>query len=212
MNVAATALRTRIDEALANRDRPAVVTAALSAVRSGDVGVVELYDDVLSPLLVDTGSAWQHGTTAVWEEHFASATVRTIVEALYPDVVAGAHEAGSNGRTVLLACPPQEQHDLGLRMLADRFMLAGWNTVFLGTDTPVDEICAAAKELGASLVVLSASTHFNRVHLRAIVDRVKAGVPGVRVAVGGPAFALDRSWPADELFDPAEIESPRDEA
>lgn len=209
MNPAATELRTDLDRYLAATNRPGAVNAALDAVSDGRIGVIELYDEVMTPLLVDTGSAWQRGTTQIWEEHFASSTVRTIVEALYPHVVAAAATVPSNGRTVLLACPPQEHHDLGLRMLADRFALGGWTAVFLGTDTPIAEICMAASAVSASLVVLSASTHFNRLHLRRVVDELKAGVPGVRVAVGGPAFALDHDWPADELLSLDEIDNPK---
>jgi len=205
MNAAATELRARLDELFRAKDRPAAVTAALTAVRDGRLGVVELYDEVLTPLLIDTGTDWQRGTTQIWEEHFASATVRTIVEALYPDVIAQSASAPANDRTVLLVCPPQEHHDLGLRMLTDRFALGGWNAVFLGADTPIAEMTAAASALGASLVVLSASTHFNRLHLRSVVDKLKAGLPGIRVAVGGPAFALDHEWPADELLSLDEI-------
>jgi len=207
MNPASTELRMRLDELLQAKDRPAAVIAALDAVRDGGLGIIELYDEVLTPALVDTGNAWQRGTTQIWEEHFASSTVRTIVEALYPEVIAESALVASNGRTVLLACPPQEHHDLGLRMLADRFALGGWNAVFLGTDTPIAEICAAASALDASLVVLSASTHFNRLHLRNVVDRIKAGLPGIRVAVGGPAFTLDHQWPADELLSLDEIDA-----
>lgn len=210
MNPAATALRARLDELLAERNRPEAVRAAVTAVRDGSLSIIELYDEVISPLLVDTGARWQQGTTQVWEEHFASSTMRTIIESLYLDVAEAARAVPANGRTVLLACPPQEQHDLGLRMLADRFAVAGWNVVFLGTDTPTVEIVAAARAVGASLLVLSASTHFNRLHLRNVVDQIKAGLPGVRVAVGGPAFALDREWPADEMLSMAEIDAPTD--
>jgi len=202
---AADTLRTELDAMLSVQDRSGAITTALAAVNDGRIGVLDLYDLVLVPLLVGTGERWQTGAVRVWEEHFASAVVRTIIEAVAPVVIQQGALITPHDRTVLLACPPQEQHDLGLRMLADRFALAGWNAVFLGTDTPVDEICAAATALGAELVVLSASTHFNRVHLRHTVDRIKAGLTDVRVAVGGPAFALDREWPADELFDPVDF-------
>ena len=75
---------------------------------------------------------------------------------------------------MLLACPPEENHDLGLRMVADRFDMAGWTTYFLGADTPVDEIADAAARLGVDAVVLSSSTHFHRVALRRAVDELSA--------------------------------------
>jgi len=184
-------VRAALDARLAARDRAGAVSAALDAVRDGSIGIAELYTYVLGPLLVDTGAAWQQGTERVWEEHFASATVRTIVEALYPDVVRAHDEVACTDKRVLLACPSGEQHDLGLRMVADRFALAGWDVDYLGPDTPTVEIIDAAQTLDSDLVVLSASTHFNRVLLREVVDEVQRHLPGVRLAVGGAAFATD---------------------
>ena len=184
-------LRAALDARLAARDRAGAVAAALDAVHDDSIEIGDLYTRVLGPLLVDTGAAWQRGVERVWEEHFASATVRTIVEALYPDVVRVHDEVACVDKRVLLACPSGEQHDLGLRMVADRFTLAGWDVDYLGADTPTDEIIDAAQTLGSDLVVLSASTHFNRVLLRNVVSEVQQHLPGVRLAVGGAAFASD---------------------
>lgn len=206
----ARSLRARMDDLLAAHDKAGAVQAALAAVEAGDLGVRALYDGVLSPLLVDMGSAWQAGGTAVWEEHLAAGTVRTIVEALYPTVRALADGAPSTGRSVLLACPPNEAHDLGLRMLADLFDLAGWRTYLLGPDSPGPEIAAAAEALGVDLIVLSSSTHFHRVRVRALLDELHARLPGVRVVVGGPAFARGtRGFSAEETALPPEVASGR---
>jgi len=198
-------LRDVLDERLVARDREGGVRAALDAVRSAEIDPEKLYVDVLTPLLIDTGAAWQQGTTRVWEEHFATAMVRTIIEALYLDVRELAASTPRLGKVAVLACPPGEYHDLGLRMLADRMQLHGWDTHFLGADTPADEIVSAARALKADLVALSAATHYNRLLLREVVDTLKRELPGVRVGVGGPAFTLDRSWPADELLSESEL-------
>jgi len=80
--------------------------------------------------------------------------------------------------------------------------MAGWTAYFLGPDTPVTEIVAGAREMKAELVCLSASTHYHRVGLREVFDTVRAQLPGVMVAVGGPAFAFEREgWAADEVAD-----------
>lgn len=199
-------LRTRIDELLAAHDKAGAVQAALAAVDDGTIGVRALYARVLSPLMVDVGAAWQAGGTAVWEEHLAAGAVRTIVEALYPTVRGLADAAAPTGRSVLLACPPNEGHDLGLRMLADLFDLAGWRTYLLGPDCPGPEITAAAETLGVDLVVLSSSTHFHRVRVRALLDELHTRLPGVHVVVGGPAFARGtRGFSAEETTLPPEV-------
>jgi methanogenic corrinoid protein MtbC1 len=90
-------------------------------------------------------------------------------------------------------------------MLTDRLNLHGWDAYFLGADTPVDQIVSAARSLDADLVALSAATHYNRMLLRDVIEQLKTALPGVRIGVGGPAFATDRSWPADELLSEAEL-------
>lgn len=197
-------LRARLDERIAAHDKPGAVAAALTAVDSGGVGVQELYA-MLCVLLVDLGSEWQAGTRAVWEEHLATGVVRTIVEALYPRLERPTGSAGGSG-TVLLACPQDESHDLGLRMLSDRFEMAGWCTHLLGADTPAGDIAAAAAALDVDLVVLSASTHFHRVGIRALLDDLHAALPDTRIVVGGAAFTHDCCGLQDEeVMQPEEL-------
>jgi methanogenic corrinoid protein MtbC1 len=192
----------RLAVLLSDHDRPAAVRAAVGAVSSGAIGIPELYRDVLSPLLSRTGEAWQHGRVHIWEEHFSSAVVRTIVEILYPGVLKVKAAAKPAGRSVLLGCPPEESHDLGLRMVADRFDMAGWTTYFVGADTPVIDLVDAARRLGVDAVVLSSSTHFHRVALRRHVDELKRELGAVHVWVGGPAFRHGgEGWSAAELLD-----------
>jgi methylmalonyl-CoA mutase cobalamin-binding subunit len=108
----------------------------------------------------------------------------------------------ASGRAVLLACPPEEGHDLGLRMVADRFDMAGWTTYFLGPDTPVEEIAAAASGLGVDAVVMSSSTHYHRLAVRHAVDALKRALPDTDIWVGGPAFiGAATGWLPEEIVD-----------
>lgn len=192
--------------ALAAHDKATAVRTAVEAVTNGAVTIPLLYRDVLERILADTGAAWQTGRTAIWEEHLASATVRTIVEIVYPGVLKAKAVAVPTGRTVLLACPPEEEHDLGLRMVADRFDMAGWTTFYLGPDTPVTEIADAARRLGVDSVVMSSSTHYHRLAVRHAVDELKKRLPGIDIWVGGPAFAgAATGWLPQEIVDLDEL-------
>lgn len=196
----AAALRAELAKHFAARDGAGAVKAALEAVEKRAIDVRTLYRDVLTPLLVDTGAGWQSGDLRVWEEHHASAAVRTIVEALHPPVQEA--KPKPSGKKVLLACPPEEAHDLGLRMLADLLELAGWQTYFLGAGTPTDEIVDAVKKLAVDTVALSVSTHYNRLRLHPVVGDLRRQLPGVRIYVGGAAFAHDRGdWSEEEAPD-----------
>ncbi len=188
--------------ALADHDKATAVRTAVEAVTTGVISIPGLYRDVLARILADTGAAWQTGKTAIWEEHLASSTVRTIVEILYPGVLKAKAAVAPAGRSVLLACPPEEGHDLGLRMVSDRFDMAGWTTFFLGPDTPVAEIADAARRLGVDAVVMSSSTHYHRVAVRHAVDALKKELPGTDIWVGGPAFVgAATGWLPQEVVD-----------
>jgi MerR family transcriptional regulator, light-induced transcriptional regulator len=192
--------------ALADHDKATAVRNAVEAVTSGAVSIPHLYRDVLVRILADTGEAWHKGETSIWEEHLASATVRTIVEIVYPGVLKAKAEVAPTGRTVLLACPPEEAHDLGLRMVADRFDMAGWTTYFLGPDTPVEEIAGAARRLSVDAVVMSSSTHFHRLAVRHAVDALKRELPDTDIWVGGPAFVgAATGWLPQEIVDLDEL-------
>ena len=192
--------------ALAGHDKATAVRTAVEAVTSGEVSIPVLYRGVLTRILADTGAAWQTGKTAIWEEHLASSTVRTIVEILYPGVLTAKAAVAPAGRSVLLACPPEEGHDLGLRMVSDRFDMAGWTTYFLGPDTPVAEIADAARRLGVDAVVMSSSTHFQRLAVRHAVDALKKELPGTDIWVGGPAFVgAATGWLPQEVVDLDEL-------
>ncbi len=179
-NVSDTAreLREQLGALLQAGDKPAAVRMAVQAVTGDRLSIEALYRDVLTPLLVDMGAAWQAGRIAVWQEHLASAAVRTIVEILYPGVLKARAAAEPAGRKALLACPSQETHDLGLRMVSDRLDMAGWTTYFLGADSPAPQIVEAARRLEVDAVVISSSTHFHRVALRLFVNELKRELPG----------------------------------
>ncbi|MHB1018048.1 MAG: cobalamin B12-binding domain-containing protein [Coriobacteriia bacterium] len=194
---AVTSLKRTLCDSIGAHDRAGATQAALDAVRSGAITIPELYD-LLAEYLVAIGAKWQAGEAAVWEEHYATSTVRTIVEACQPLVTERA--AASIGRTVVLATPPDEYHDLGLRMLADRFTLAGWTAHLLGGNVPARELIAAVAELAADAAVISVYTHFHRFALKEYVDALRAAYPGLRIWVGGAAFALEHDGWADEMM------------
>lgn len=200
------ALLAQLEARLADHDRPAAVTAALTAVEDGRIEIGELYSQVLGPLMVRVGTGWQTGQVRVWEEHLATSAVRTIVEALYPKVLAKKSEREEAGRRVLLACPPHEYHDLGLRMLSDRFELAGWTVFLLGADVPGAELLDASRTLDVELVVMTTKTLFGQVKVREHVDRLAKIAPGLRVLVDGTFYTCDTGGLCEEeIFDESEF-------
>ena len=206
MSDAAQPLRIRLSELLAAHDRAGAGAEVLGAVESGQIGLKELYHDVLSPLMTDIGARWQQGQARVWEEHLTSTTVRTIIDALYPQVQRHKASATPTGRSVVLACPADEQHDLGLRMLSDMFDITGWTTYLLGADTPTRQMADAAAALHADLVLIASTTLVDRVQIRHVLDELHRRLPGVRVVVAGcESDCGERGLTPDEVFSAGEF-------
>jgi cobalamin-dependent methionine synthase I len=89
----------------------------------------------------------------VRHEHFASAVLGDFLR-----VVRQPLEDRASGPVAALATMPGELHGLGLQMAALVFALAGWRVVLLGTDTPVKQVSALAREAPLSAIAISVIT------------------------------------------------------
>ncbi|MFL5863782.1 MAG: MerR family transcriptional regulator [Solirubrobacteraceae bacterium] len=105
--------------------------------------------EVLLPYLADVGARWRRGEATIAEEHLATHVLRARLLAL-------THGFGpARGHRAVLACPPQEQHDIALLILAVALERRGWRVALLGANTPVVSIVEAADLLDADCVVVS---------------------------------------------------------
>jgi methanogenic corrinoid protein MtbC1 len=72
-------------------------------------------------------------------------------------------------------------------MLADRFDVRGFRTVYIGAGTPVNQMIECVRTVGASVVCLSASTHFQKTALHNVIESLRTACP--MSARGRAAFA-----------------------
>ena len=148
--VEVTELSRLLRDALDALDEPAA-QAVLDRLLS-ELSIPTVLRDVVMPLLGDLGARWEGGTASVAQEHFASFVIRGRLAGL-------ARGWGSpTGRRAVLACPPQELHDLALMVFGIMLNRQGWRIDYLGTSTPIEELARAAETTRADLVVLAAST------------------------------------------------------
>jgi DNA-binding transcriptional MerR regulator len=108
--------------------------------------------EVILPYLRELGERWERGEVSVAQEHFASVLLRGRLLALARGWDRGA------GPRALLACAPEERHELGLLVFGLALRQFGWRITFLGADTPIETLTAAAADLAPAAVVLIALT------------------------------------------------------
>jgi MerR family transcriptional regulator, light-induced transcriptional regulator len=177
-------------EALAAMDRPRCVRLAVESLASGTVDLVMLYEQVLAPTLNNMTDASVDQALYIWHEHIRSSIIRSIIEACYPYLLSILDRSGiqlDKGKVVIVS-PTDEFHELGARMGLDFFSLAGFQTLFVGANTPKNEVVAGIAHELPDYVVLNVVNYYNAFKIKPIVDEILLAAPGVRVLGCGYAF------------------------
>lgn len=144
---------------------------------------LKAFDEVLAPVQCEVGNRWHAGQLTVAQEHLVSEVVRARVVGLL-------HAAPENDTAshAVLACFPEELHELGLLGLALRLRHAGRRVTLLGQRVPPEDLARLVAELKPDLVCLSAIMDAGAEAFEASLKRVlEALPPGTRVWVGGAA-------------------------
>ena len=108
---------------------------------------------LIQPALGLLGEKWERGEITVAHEHQASAFLRSQLTAL---LSAAGHSRF--GPTVVAACGPQEQHELGLLMLSVVLRRLGVQVQYVGANTPLGDLAVYARSVGAQAILLSINT------------------------------------------------------
>jgi len=149
--------------------------------------------DAVIAYLHELGERWERGEASVAQEHFASSVIRGRLLGL-----ARGWGAGS-GPLALLACPPGEEHDLGLLTLGVVLHARGWRVAYLGPDTPMETLAQAAKNMRADWVVLAG---LSAKRFRAVENEIADLSGEHRVALAGSGASADLAQESGALFLP----------
>lgn len=109
--------------------------------------------EVLIPYLRDLGERWAGGEITVAQEHFAANLIRGRLLG-----IAG-HWGEGGSSSAVLACLPDEDHDLGLLLLGVLLVRRGWRVIFLGADTPLETLHTGVEGVHPTLIVLVTIDH-----------------------------------------------------
>ena len=107
-------------------------------------------DKLLTPLLKELGERWISKQGSVAEEHFFGFYLRNKLGARFH------HRSRDQvGPRLLLACLPDELHEIGLLLFGLDACDHGFQTVLLGANMPLEELPAAVNKTKSDALVLS---------------------------------------------------------
>ena len=179
-------------DALLNVQKDEASRMILEAVKNG-TDIKDIYMHVFESSQHEIGRLWQNNLITVAQEHYCTAATQLIISQLYPYIF----RSKKNGRRLIAACAAGEMHEIGVRMVADFFEMEGWDTYYLGANTPNESIIKTIIELKPDIIALSASIHSNVGVLMDLITSIRKlpEISEVKVMVGGRSFML-----APELF------------
>lgn len=192
------AFAARFLQALLDGDRvrgSAIVHEAMGAGMS----LRDVYLGIFQQSQREVGRLWQANKISVAHEHFCTAATQVIMSQLYPLIFTTPRVS----RRFVATCVGGELHEIGMRMVADFFEMAGWDTYYLGANVPSGSLVRLLEERRPDVLGISATIAFHIAEVEEIIRAVRAHpiVGSTRIIVGGYPFlqepALWRDLGAD---------------
>lgn len=147
--------------------------------------VLDLYEQVFKVSLYEIGRLWETNQISVAAEHLATAITEGILNELFEQLIS----SGKMNRKVVVACVEQERHQVGVKMVADTFEMMGWESYFLGTGIPVQELIRYIHEVKPDILAISLSIYFNYASLLKMIEKLRLEFPELQILIGGQAFS-----------------------
>jgi transposase-like protein len=147
----------------------------------GEDGVVETWDSVVRPLISAMAARWEHSGAGVEVSHLLNECVLAAMIRVTPVVT-----TPRNHRPVLLACMPDERHNIPLYPLAAILSQRGVGIRQLGAALPAEALRSAVRRVAPAAVVLWAQLpRYADPGALAALPRTRQRV---RLFVGGPGW------------------------
>lgn len=191
--------QSNFQKALQRFDKIACTEMVIKALDEKTIDVVSLYAEIIVPTLNAVAKDSQPQQIPIWAEHVQSAIVRGIMEIAYPYLLKEAQMPVNQMPSkvpkpkALIFCLTEEYHEIGARMSADYLTLLGFDTIFIGANTPTKEALDAIATLNPRLVCISVTNYYHLARLQHFLDEaaeLKRLKPFI-TAVGG--YAIDHS-------------------
>ncbi len=172
-------------EALLAADRKQASDAIAEALKNG-TSIKDIYLHVFQRSQQEIGRLWQINKISVAQEHYCSAATQMIMAQLYPFIFTGEPKE----RRIIVACVSGELHEIGARMVADLFEMDGWDSYFVGANTPLKDLIETIGTKHADIVALSVTMTFHLSELTSYIREIRNTYGAVKIMVGGYPFTI----------------------
>jgi methanogenic corrinoid protein MtbC1 len=172
-------------DALLQGQRHLASQLIMDAVNEG-TSIKKIYLNVFQPVQREVGRLWQQNQVSVAQEHYCTAATQLIMSQLYPKIF----NMTRSDQRLVATCVGGELHEIGVRMVADFFEMEGWDTYYLGSNTPASSILQTIEEQNADVLAISATIPYHVSKVAALIENVRTTFTDdqINILVGGYPF------------------------
>ena len=156
-------------------------------IAASRLGLLSFCTNRAMPFITLIGNEWALGRLQVFHEHFASERLHDFLTSIWRPL-----SDQNRGPRLVLAALPGEPHFLGLQLVATIAALNGYQLIFLGPKTPLQDIEGCALQSQAKAVCISISATANLVKARAMIQELRQMMPeNINIVLGGQGAPSD---------------------
>ena len=108
----------------------------------------EFSTNILAPVMDELGNNWSNKPGIAYEHFFSSWVKAKLYGALLK-------QTSSPKKTLVCACCPESQHEIGLLLFSLKLIHAGFKIIYLGPNLPIQQAQLAAEKVDADGIILS---------------------------------------------------------
>lgn len=139
-----------------------------------------IINSIILPLFRIIGDSWNEGRIRIYQEHFASSIIKPYLVKMRDNNL-----LSDRAPKIIICTPSGQLHEIGALAASVLVASVGWEVIYLGSDTPAQEIASAAIKSGAGAVALSIlyveNPHFYIDEINKLCDFI----PQIPVIIGG---------------------------
>lgn len=176
--------------ALKKHDKERAVKISIEALENKTVDIITLYESIIRPALNSVIDEFEDENTLIWQEHIRSEIVISIIENAYLYVLKERDERNTKmDEKIMVLCPKFEDHVIGAKMVTDIFTIAGYETVFIGANTPWRTIIRSIESKRPDIISMSVTNFYNLIEAKKTIDTIKKEFDyKIKFILGGYAF------------------------
>jgi hemerythrin-like metal-binding protein len=156
---------------------------------AGGISFKEIYGNLFQRAMYRTGELWMRNEISSATEHLVTNTTLSMMSL----VSLLLHDSPRNGKKAVVTCVGGEFHQVGAQMISDAFDFLGWDSFFLGANTPVEGLLDLLEEKQPDVLCLSVSLSSHIRRFKETVKKTHARFPDLAILAGGQAFLHNKA-------------------